>query len=81
MFIDTAAAAIFVTILLSLIGMGIAWGTLMEKVKNSCDDIEQNRTNIELNRQENKQDHTIMFDKLNEIRDMVHNLNGKTNHG
>jgi len=59
--IDSALAAIFITILLSLIGMGVAWGTLHEKVKG-------NSKQIEANYKQNREDHLMIFNKLNEIQ-------------
>jgi len=64
--IDAALAAIFITILISLIGMGIAWGTLSEKVKN-------NRRDIDITHRENKVDHQLIFTQLKDIERAIKN--------
>jgi len=62
--VDAGVAAILITILLSLIGMGVAWGTLREKVK-------QNRCDINTHFDDNKKDHDKMITKLDNIRDII----------
>lgn len=70
--IDAPVLAIFITILLSLMGMAAGWGSLHEKVKHNCKDIEANA-------RQNREDHQLIFNKLDSIQ---HDLkNGARNHG
>lgn len=64
--INAGMVAVFVTILLSLLGMAVAWGTLREKVKQHDKDIESNRN-------ENRQDHKLIFQKLDDIKKEISN--------
>lgn len=70
---DAPLAAIFVTILLALLGFAAAWGVLTEKVRN-------NRKDIESNRRENRQDHQQIFAKLDDIKKEIAN-NGRLKPG
>jgi len=70
--VDTPMAAILITVLLALIAMAAGWGTLREKVKNNCRDIDGNY-------KQNREDHQMIFNKLDQIQ---HDLrNGQRNHG
>uniref|UniRef100_A0A6M3K2E1 Uncharacterized protein n=1 Tax=viral metagenome TaxID=1070528 RepID=A0A6M3K2E1_9ZZZZ len=64
--IDAAMAAIFITVLLSLIAMGVAWGTISEKVKH-------NRNDIDITHRENKADHLLLFQKLQDVEKAIRN--------
>uniref|UniRef100_A0A6M3J4N9 Uncharacterized protein n=1 Tax=viral metagenome TaxID=1070528 RepID=A0A6M3J4N9_9ZZZZ len=59
--IDAAIAAIFVTVLIALLGMAVGWGTLRERVNN-------NRMQIERLCEQNRQDHLLIFSKLDSIK-------------
>jgi len=85
--IDAAFAAIFVTVLISLIAMGVAWGSLSQKVKNNCKDIgkqdndhkeviTQIRAEFKTYQLNNREDHTMIFTKLDKI---LQNNSGKGN--
>ncbi len=68
--LDTAVVAIIVTILLSIIGLAAAWGSLGQKVKrHDCD--------LQCQRRENREDHTRIFDKLEEINNYMRNSRPK----
>ena len=58
---DAGLAAIFITVLLALIGMGVAWGMLKERVNN-------NKSDILNNRMQNTTEHQQIFDKLDIIQ-------------
>ena len=60
MILDTGTVAILVTILLALLALSAAWGTLREKVKSI-------RYDIDKDRKDNREDHQRMFDKLDKI--------------
>lgn len=75
---DAALAAIFITILLALISMGVAWGTLREKVNGNRRDImaarddlhetiTQIRTEFKAYQLNNREDHNMIFQKLDKI--------------
>ena len=66
--VDAALVAIFITILISLIGMGAAWGSLRERVKTNTEDIDANYN-------QNREDHQMMFKKLSEIQRDLRNGN------
>ena len=66
--LDVGTVAIFISILLALLAMSAAWGTLREKVKNI-------RYDIDKERKDNRDDHQRMFDKLEKID---RELNGKS---
>jgi len=66
MTIDTGMVAIFITILLALMGTGVAWGVLSEKVKN-------NRRDIDANSNLNHEEHQTIFHKLDEIKQEMAN--------
>lgn len=70
--IDAPLAAILITTLIALLGMAVAWGTLREKVKNNCKDIESNY-------KQNREDHQMLFNKMEDIQRDVRN--GQRNHG
>jgi len=59
--IDAAIVAIFVTVLIALLGLAVGWGTLRERVNN-------NRVQIEKSSEQNRQDHKIIFEKLDSIK-------------
>jgi len=64
--VDAAVAAIFITVLLSLIAMGVAWGTLSEKVRS-------NRNDIDTTHKENKADHLLLFQQLKDVEKAIRN--------
>jgi len=64
--LDAGLAAIFVTVLIALISMGVAWGIVSERVKN-------NRIDIDKSHKENKADHSLIFTKLDEINRTIKN--------
>lgn len=64
--IDAGTTAIMVTVLLALITMGAAWGTLRERVSKTSEE-------VKLNRVENRQEHKHLFEKLEEIRAEIKN--------
>ncbi len=66
MTIDAGVAAIFITVLLSLMGMAVAWGTLRERVKHNCHDITDDR-------KANREDHQLLFAKMEEVKEEVKN--------
>ena len=68
--VDAAMAAIFITVLLSLIAMGVAWGTLSEKVRS-------NRKDIDITHKENKADHQLIFSQLKDIERAIRNGGSK----
>jgi len=68
--IDAAMAAILITVLLSLIAMGVAWGTISEKVKN-------NRRDIDITHKENKADHRLLFEQLKDVEKAIRNGGSK----
>ena len=70
MYLDSSQVAIFVTVLISLVAMGVAWGTLREKVKG-------NRIDLDDDRKQNREDHQRLFDKLSEINKCLAKMNGK----
>ncbi len=70
--IDTEMLGIIVTVLIAVIGLAAALGALSQKVK-------QHDKDIYLNREENRQDHRQIFDKLEEINKFMRNGNGKLN--
>ncbi len=82
MTIDTGMLAIFVTILLAIIGLAAAWGALGQRVNNQDDKIDANRklTVIEMERlhSENREDHRQIFTKLEEINRFMRDDNGKS---
>jgi hypothetical protein len=59
--VDTGMVAIFITVLLSFLGLAVAWGTLHEKVKNINED-----TNLD--RQQNRDDHKEILRRIDSIR-------------
>ena len=76
--IDAALAAIFITVLLALIAMGVAWGSLREKVNGNCRDIQtekdshketitQIRAEFKAYQLNNREDHSMIFNKLDKI--------------
>jgi len=62
--IDAAIVAIFVTVLIALLGMAVGWGTLRERVSN-------NRKEIEKFSKQNREDHKAIFEMLNSIQRKV----------
>lgn len=66
MIVETGMAAIMITVLLSLVGMGVGWGTLRERVSHHS-------KAIETDRKENREEHHQLFQKLDEIKDEIKN--------
>ncbi len=75
---DAPMAAIFITILLSLIAMGVAWGSLRERVCHNTEDIKreadsqkevitQIRAEFKGYQINNREDHNQIFSKLDTI--------------
>lgn len=60
MTLDVGMIAIFVTILVALLAMAAAWGSLRERVKH-------NKEAISLDRKTNREDHQQIFEKLDQI--------------
>ncbi len=81
MTIDTGMLAIFVTVLLAIVGLAVAWGALGQRVHNQGQTIEANRRAAEKNTErlhtENREDHRQIFAKLEEINKFMRNGNGK----
>ena len=71
MMIDTGIAAVFITILVSLVGMGIAWGTLRERVRYNSNDLGAHKQVSELYRQENREEHKQINNKLDAIHKTI----------
>lgn len=71
--VDAAIASIIVVILLALIGMGIAWGKLHEKVKGNSSSIRQQDENFKLYCNQNREDHDKIFQKLDNMNDYLRN--------
>ncbi len=71
MTLDTGMIAILVTILMALLGIAVAWGALSQRVHNQDITIEANRKlsehEIERLHTENREDHRLIFTKLEEI--------------
>lgn len=81
MTIDMGMLAIFVTVLLAIIGLAAAWGALGQRVHNQDIKIEANRSlsekELERLHTENREDHRQIFTKLEEIQRFMRNGNGK----
>jgi len=65
--IDAPLVAIFFTILMALLAMAVAWGSLREKVKHNCQAVKEQEKMIERNYQQNREDHQLIFQKLDKI--------------
>ena len=57
---DVGMVAILITILLALLAMAAAWGSLRERVKH-------NKEAIASDRKTNREDHQQIFEKLDQI--------------
>ncbi len=68
MIIDTPLLAIIITVLITLLGMAVAWGSLGQRV-NEHDKM------LERLHSENRQDHQQIFNKLDEINQFMRNGN------
>ena len=64
--IDTGMLAIFVTVLITIIGLSASLGALSQKVKNHGEQISSDR-------KDNRDDHQQMFNKLDEINNYMRN--------
>jgi len=64
--VDSSLIAIIITILLSIIGLAVAWGALGQKVKRHDKDIDRLHS-------ENREDHRQIFNKLEEINAYIRN--------
>ncbi len=60
-----------IVILLAIITSSVAFGRLFEKVRG-------NRIDINDDRKANREDHTRLFDKMDELRTLIINGGGKT---
>ena len=60
-----------IVLLIAIISAAIAFGRLFEKVKG-------NRIDITEDRKTNRTDHTRLFDKMDELRDLIINGGGRT---
>jgi predicted Holliday junction resolvase-like endonuclease len=69
--------AIFVTVLIALLGLSASLGALSQKVKSNCRDIENNRKEAEKDIErlhiENRQDHKDIFSKLEAMDKYIRN--------
>lgn len=76
--IDAALASIFITILIFLIGAGVAIGALRERVKSNLehnirqdkaleDAVHELRDEMKSNEINNRQDHAMIFTKLDKL--------------
>jgi len=74
------AIGIGIPVVIWLLGLSFSLGRMWEKVKGNCDDIERNRNelkaDIENYRKENKADHRLIFDKLDELVKLRSNGHG-----
>jgi len=73
--LDTGLVAVIITVLLSIVGMAVAWGTLRERLSNTREDVYNNRKEIEKNRAANTSEHRLIFDKLDDIKNRIINGN------
>ena len=64
--LDAAIIGVVITVLLALLGFAGACGILSERVKN-------NRIDIDADRKQNRDDHRLIFSKLEEIRNEIRN--------
>ena len=71
MIFDAGTIAVLITVLLSLLGLATAWGVMIERVKNI-------RCDVDKERKDNREDHQLMFEKLDRIE---RSLNGARNGG
>ncbi len=73
--LDMGMLAIFVTILVTLLGAAVAWGALSQRVTNQGRTIEANRRSFEHDMErlhtENREDHRQIFGKLEEINKFI----------
>ena len=80
--IDAGIVAIFITVLISLLGLAAAWGRLWEKVKQNRDDIHTHKNELKEEiaklHKENKSDHQTIFSDLNEIKKEMYRRNGNS---
>ncbi len=77
--IDSGIVAVCVTVLLAILGLAAAWGALGQRVKQHEKDISDNRCEMDTFRKENRDDHRVIYDKLEEINKYIRN--GRTNGG
>jgi hypothetical protein len=68
---------IAIPVVIWLLGLSFALGRLWEKVKTNCDDIQKSMAEIEKNRKENREDHRLIFNKLEDVLKMMRNGYGK----
>ncbi len=77
MFLDSSTVAIFITVLLAVLGLAAAWGALSQRVSNQDAkiDVNQKSTEKEMERMhsENREDHRQIFSKLEEINAYLRN--------
>ena len=78
--LDSATVAILVTVLIALLGLAAAWGTIREKVKRNHDDIVKNKEYIERDMKslmrDNQKDHERIYDKIEEVNNYLRNGKG-----
>jgi len=77
MVLDTALLAIIITVLIAMLGLAATLGALHQKVSRNVKDISFNRSEtrklIDELRLENKVDHGLIFNKLDELNKYLRN--------
>ncbi len=71
--INWAASGVIITLLTGLIGLAAWVGAINEKVKQHKQLIMENKNEVKEDREQNRQDHRLIFDKLDNLRDLVKN--------
>jgi len=64
--IDTPILAIIITVVMSIIGLAVAWGALGQKVRKHDEELDRLHN-------ENRADHQRLFDKLEEMNAYIRN--------
>lgn len=69
--VDTGLISIFVAVLLAILGLAAAWGAFSQRVKQHDKDIHDTKSDNSELRKENREDHSKIFDKLEEINKRI----------
>ena len=77
MVIESGWIAIGITILVALLTLAVAWGSLHEKVKGQQHQIDSTKSEIKSDREENRSDHQEIMRKMDCITDGINEYLGK----
>lgn len=78
MIVESGWVAIGITILVALLGLAVAWGSLHEKLKNQQVQLDSHKEELRIDRADNRADHQKIMEKIDCITEGINKyLNNK----